>query len=178
MPDPGFDVAGGPALPRHQHSGARRAGGHRGGRPIPPEEGWGGHDAKRRDSLGRIALGPDGGQFNHKRFLKSSSKVDTHRRPPAAFRAFGSGHVLCPGRHFASTEALAFLALVLARFDARPVAGEWVEPKKDTVMDRACPLPKIDIDVELCPHDDKEWRVIFSDTQAVIDIVAEDLGEA
>ncbi|KAK7932287.1 cytochrome P450 [Apiospora marii] len=125
--------------------------------------------------------GPTVGQFDHKRFLKSSASGKdggTHRRPAAAFRGFGSGHVLCPGRHFASTEALAFLALLLARFDVRPVAGEWAEPKKDMAMDRACPLPKTDVYVELCPRDDGEWRVDFSETRAGINIVAEDLGEA
>ncbi|KAK8044792.1 Cytochrome P450 [Apiospora rasikravindrae] len=122
--------------------------------------------------------GPTVGQFNHKRFLKTNTKDGGTRRPAAAFRGFGSGHVLCPGRHFASTEALTFLALVLARFDVRPVAGEWTEPKKDMVMDRACPLPKTDVFVELLPRDDKEWRVVFSDTRAGINIVAEDLGEA
>lgn len=121
--------------------------------------------------------GPTVGQFNHRRFLKSSTK-DGIRRPAAAFRGFGSGHVLCPGRHFASTEGLAFLALLIARFDVQPVAGQWVEPAKDMAMDRACPLPKTAVYVKLHPRDNKQWRVLFSDTQSGINIVAEDLDEA
>lgn len=92
--------------------------------------------------------GPTAGQFHHKRFLKGA-KNGKSRYPAAAFRGFGGGHVLCPGRHFASTEVLALLALLLVRFDIRPVEGKWIEPEKDNVMDRACPLPKRDVRVEL-----------------------------
>ncbi|KAI4604303.1 hypothetical protein KJ359_000437 [Pestalotiopsis sp. 9143b] len=119
--------------------------------------------------------GPSAGVFNHKRFLKPT-KDEANRYPAAAFRGFGGGHVLCPGRHFASTEVLAFLALILARFDVRPVGGKWVEPKKDSVMDRACPLPKQDVEVELVSKGNQQWRVIFSDSDNGIDIVAEDLA--
>lgn len=36
---------------------------------------------------------------------------------PAAFRAFGGGKTLCPGRHFASTSIQAFVALLVTQFD-------------------------------------------------------------
>lgn len=119
--------------------------------------------------------GPTVGQFDHRRFLKLR-KDGAIRHPAAAFRGFGSGHVLCPGRHFASTEVLAFLALLLVRFDVRPVKGTWVEPKKNIVMDRACPLPKTNVEVELVAKGDRKWRVVFSDNERGVDIVAEDLA--
>ena len=119
--------------------------------------------------------GPTAGQFDHKRFLKVR-KEGAARHPAAAFRGFGSGHVLCPGRHFASTEVLAFLALLLVRFDVRPVDGTWVEPKKNIVMDRACPLPKANVEVELVAKSNQKWRVVFSDNEKGVDIVAEDLA--
>ena len=40
---------------------------------------------------------------------------------PAAFRAFGGAPWLCPGRHFATTEVLVFVASMLMRFDVEPV---------------------------------------------------------
>ncbi|KAK7754962.1 hypothetical protein SLS62_003046 [Diatrype stigma] len=123
----------------------------------------------------RSLWGPTVSQFNHKRFLKAAKTGDT-RHPAAAFRGFGGGHVLCPGRHFASTEVMALIALLLVRFDVRPVGGEWVQPRKDSVMDRACPLPKDDVEVVLTPRDDRKWRVIFSDNAEGVDIVAEDLN--
>ncbi|KAH8747644.1 cytochrome P450 [Diaporthe sp. PMI_573] len=116
------------------------------------------------------------GQFNHRRFLKGAKNGES-RYPAAAFRGFGGGHVLCPGRHFASTEVLALLALLLVRFDIQPVGGKWIEPEKDVVMDRACPLPKRDVQVELIPKGSQNWRVIFSNRREGINIVAEDLRD-
>lgn len=120
--------------------------------------------------------GPTVGQFNHKRFLKGA-KDGEFRYSAAAFRGFGGGHVLCPGRHFASTEVLALLALLLVRFDVHPVEGEWIQPEKDSVMDRACPLPKCDVPVELIPKDSQNWRINFSGRREGINIVAEDLRD-
>ncbi|KAI9158140.1 Cytochrome P450 monooxygenase nodJ [Paramyrothecium foliicola] len=119
--------------------------------------------------------GPSADVFNHKRFLKS--QVDgVARHPAAAFRGFGSGHVLCPGRHFASTEVLAFLALTLVRFDISPRGGKWIMPKKDMAMDRACPLPLSHTDVELRPRHNVSWHVVFSGSNEGINILAEDLA--
>lgn len=120
--------------------------------------------------------GPTVGQFNHRRFLKGAKNTES-RYPAAAFRGFGGGHVLCPGRHFATTEVLALLALLLVRFDVQPVGGEWIEPEKDVVMDRACPLPKRDVLVQLVPKGGQNWRVIFSGRHGGIKIVAEDLRD-
>lgn len=120
--------------------------------------------------------GPTVGQFNHKRFLRGAKNTES-RYPAVAFRGFGGGHVLCPGRHFASTEALALLALLLVRFDVRPVGGKWIEPGKEYAMDRACPLPKRDVRVELIPKGSQNWRVTFSGRHEGINIVAEDLGD-
>jgi cytochrome P450 len=41
---------------------------------------------------------------------------------PAAFRAFGGGKTLCPGRHFATTEITALVAMLVARFDISAAA--------------------------------------------------------
>lgn len=79
-----------------------------------------------------------------------------------AFRAFGGGATLCPGRHFASTEILAFVSVMLLRFDIKPVSGVW-----DTTgykeANAAFRLPKQDINVELIPRDNEKWHVFFSE---------------
>lgn len=62
--------------------------------------------------------GPTVGTFDHRRFLQGSGEKRINR---AAFRSFGGGSVLCPGRHFVSTEVLSFAALLLLRFDLKPV---------------------------------------------------------
>lgn len=77
--------------------------------------------------------GADAAAFNPLRFLPASSsppssadkippkdadapgtKATTH---PAAFRAFGGGKTLCPGRHFATAEIMALVAMLVTRFD-------------------------------------------------------------
>ncbi|KAI1777319.1 cytochrome P450 [Hypoxylon cercidicola] len=79
----------------------------------------------------RSIWGDDVDTFSHRRFLdrREGAKGAVH---PAAFRAFGGGKTLCPGRHFAMNEILAFVALVVLRFDMRPARGERIEvPRKN-----------------------------------------------
>lgn len=121
--------------------------------------------------------GPTANQFDHKRFLKASTKGGGtgKRAPAAAFRGFGGGAVLCPGRHFVSTEILALTALLLVRFHVRPTSGRWVEPSKDFLMNTAFPTPLDKVDVELTPKDNNKWHVVFSDNNKGINITNEDL---
>ncbi|KAI1078895.1 cytochrome P450 [Whalleya microplaca] len=82
--------------------------------------------------------GDDVETFNPRRFL------DKQRQPagpgggkptpihPAAFRAFGGGKTLCPGRHFAMNEILSFVALVVLQFDMKAPDGGRIEvPRKN-----------------------------------------------
>ncbi|XXG98980.1 hypothetical protein Hte_005313 [Hypoxylon texense] len=113
-------------------------------------------------------------EFNHKRFIRRPGiKPPT----PIAFRGFGGGTTLCPGRHFVTTEVLMFSALMALRFDIRPVSGKWVRPtiEKSTLV-AAVPVPDWDIDVEICPRDDKKWVVSFSGYDKEMEISAEDIG--
>jgi len=97
----------------------------------------------RKDSVVQIAAGvihsdpdiwgEDVDQFNHQRFLRqqggSKEQLKTH---PAAFRAFGGGKTLCPGRLFASNEILMFAAAMITAFDLEAPGGGLVTvPKKD-----------------------------------------------
>ncbi|OTB03618.1 hypothetical protein M426DRAFT_321542 [Hypoxylon sp. CI-4A] len=86
--------------------------------------------------------GDDVAEFNHRRFLdndnnsnnnnKKSQAKNSNAYHPAAFRAFGGGKTLCPGRHFAMNEILAFVALVVLQFDMKPAQGETIEvPRKN-----------------------------------------------
>lgn len=73
--------------------------------------------------------GGDVTEFNHERFLGRSS---VH---PAAFRAFGGGKTLCPGRHFAATEVIMLAALMIMSFDFTAVDGGQIEvPKKNNAV--------------------------------------------
>ena len=84
--------------------------------------------------------GDDVETFKPGRFLNGTKGQQPHEKPqqrhPAAFRAFGGGKTLCPGRHFAQNEILTFVALVVLQLDmAAPGGGDIKVPKKkDTGM--------------------------------------------
>jgi cytochrome P450 len=66
-------------------------------------------------------------EFDPRRFLPSKQ---AHRS--AAFRPFGGGSTMCPGRYLAVTEILGFVSAVILGFEISPVEGEWKLPKKDS----------------------------------------------
>lgn len=73
--------------------------------------------------------GADVKEFKPRRFMKGEA---THHRP-GAFRSFGGGTSLCPGRHFALIEVLATAAMFVMRYDMEPQGGggRWEEPKME-----------------------------------------------
>jgi hypothetical protein len=95
--------------------------------------------------LGRdpVVWGANGRDFDPYRFLvegksESSGPGATVAAPmppgvsSAAFRAFGGGTVICPGRHFAQTELMVFSAMVALLFDITDVGGGPMKlPEKD-----------------------------------------------
>ncbi|KAI0197465.1 cytochrome P450 [Astrocystis sublimbata] len=120
--------------------------------------------------------GPSAGEFDHTRFLKAGPRKSSTKHPAAAFRAFGGGHVLCPGRHLASTEMLALMALILVRVDVVPPGGEWPPAKIGQAAGRAFPLPKKPVLVDFVPRAAGKWRVLFSDeNDSGVSLVAEDM---
>ena len=112
--------------------------------------------------------------FDHRRFLPTERKHN-----PIAFRGFGGGTTLCPGRHFATTEILAFTALMILRCDVSPSLGEWVYPTTfKAAMWETTPIPDFDLDVKLAPragiYNEVKWRVLLSDSDKGINVSAED----
>ncbi len=112
-------------------------------------------------------------EFDHKSFVR---KLGVKRPNPIAFRGFGGGTTLCPGRHFASIEVLMFSALMVLRYDIQPVNGEWVRPPtNNSSLVAAIPAPDRDIDIELRPRDNKGWKRNFSGYEKTMEISAEDI---
>jgi cytochrome P450 len=111
--------------------------------------------------------------FDHRRFLPGNK-----RHNATAFRGFGGGTTLCPGRHFASTEILAFTALLILRFEVKPVGGEWKElTTEKAAMWETTPVPNEDIEVEISARGEEEgvkWRVLVSDSDKAMPLSAED----
>ncbi|KUJ11089.1 cytochrome P450 [Mollisia scopiformis] len=104
-------------------------------------------------------------EFYHKRFLKNGKRFS-----PVAFRGFGGGTTLCPGRHFATSEILLLATSLLLRFDVRPTKGIWVKPSTaKSSQAEAMEQPDDDIEVEFVPSSgarDKKWCVAFSGPRA------------
>jgi cytochrome P450 len=118
-------------------------------------------------------FGSNVNSFNHRRFLPGERKHN-----PIAFRAFGGGTTLCPGRHFATTEILAFTALMILRCDVEPVGGKWVCPTMNKVgLWESTPMPDFDVEVEVKPRDGLEgveWKVLISGSDKAIKLSVED----
>ncbi|KAK1244673.1 hypothetical protein MKX07_003472 [Trichoderma sp. CBMAI-0711] len=80
--------------------------------------------------------GQDVDEFNPDRFLRQKGKGDGFH--PAAFRGFGGGKTLCPGREFATNEILAFVAMIIHGVDwVAPDGGRLSVPEKN---DRVMPV--------------------------------------
>jgi len=97
------------------------------------------------------AWGPTVHDFDARRFIKSESKETGEQKyHPGAFRAFGGGTTLCPGRHFAATEIMALVAMLVMRFDVVPVGARWVmPPRNNDNLAAAITYPGGDIEVDV-----------------------------
>lgn len=122
--------------------------------------------------------GTDADAFNPRRFMKDQGQ----KRPnPAAFRAFGGGTTLCPGRHFATNEVLAVVSIFIMRYDLTPTEGSWSLPKTDdTNIASVIMKPATDVEVEVSARrglEDGRWIYDLKDSEAVFAIVAEDRAD-
>lgn len=118
------------------------------------------------------AWGDNVQEFFYKRFVKPT------KHNSVAFRAFGGGATLCPGRHFASTEILAFASIILLRFDIKPAGSQGWRTAGYREANAAFRLPKEDVKVELIPRDHKKWNVFFSQPGRAMEISSEDMTAA
>ncbi|KAF2635621.1 cytochrome P450 [Massarina eburnea CBS 473.64] len=120
--------------------------------------------------------GPDNDSFDPRRFAKPGKRPN-----PACFRAFGGGTTLCPGRHFATTEILAFTAVMIMQFDIEPARSKWVQPSWNKVeFWEATPSPDEDFGVEIRSvkgrTQGRNWAFVLSDSDKPIELSAEDLA--
>ncbi|MCJ1317029.1 hypothetical protein MMC15_002350 [Xylographa vitiligo] len=100
------------------------------------------------------AWGPSVNNFDAERFLKSYSSVKIHS---GAFRTFGGGANLCPGRFFAMTEIFSLLVMLALRYEVSPVSGRWITPELGMAnMSSIVTPPKSSIAVTISPR--KGWE--------------------
>ncbi|KAJ7267023.1 cytochrome P450 [Mycena haematopus] len=116
--------------------------------------------------------GSDADTFDPKRFLgQQSADMGKERQVhPAAFRAFGGGKTLCPGRHFAMNEILSFVALVVLQLDITGDDGGRIKvPRKnDGVLPVHILEPIVPALVSIRPRkgwdDGRELRIVLKKT--------------
>lgn len=118
--------------------------------------------------------GSDVGQFNPNRFQKDKS---TKKHDPTAFRGFGGGTTLCPGRHFATTEILSTVLMFVLRYELEPTNG-WAIPTTDkTSVAAAVMEPDTDVEVRIHPRmgfEKGEWAFGLKDSEMAFAVAAED----
>lgn len=111
-------------------------------------------------NLDRNTWGGDAHEFNPRRFEKSingtitDSGAGTRKEKtvhPVAFRSFGGGTTLCPGRHFAQMEIVGFTAMMVLGFDLESVDGKALElPKtKSALLPLSIYRPQKDLKVRV-----------------------------
>jgi cytochrome P450 len=120
--------------------------------------------------------GSDHNTFNHRRFTESEK-----RTYQAGFRAFGGGTTLCPGRHFATTEILAFTAMMITNFDVVPASGRWKRGLGSKAeFWESTSNPAEDFEVEIRRIEGKtsgeKWAFVLSDSDEPIALSAEDMN--
>ena len=82
--------------------------------------------------LDESVWGPTPTQFDPERFVN-----DGHLRQSSSFKPFGGGTTYCPGRFLARQEVMAFVAVVLHRFDVTLPPSQGAHSMKQR-------LPRID----------------------------------
>lgn len=101
----------------------------------------------------RAIWGDNAGEFRPSRFLKTFENHDSSgplKQTPSAFRPFGGGTSMCPGRHLATLEATTVAAYMILQFDLEPVDGAWAlpRPKQESLATNVFP-PERDIKVRV-----------------------------
>lgn len=118
-------------------------------------------------------------EFDPRRFL---AEEKGSRPSDFCFRAFGGGKTLCPGRHFATNEVLAVVALFISQFEMKPVDGGWNLPTTAKTNAAAAIMePDNDIEVEIMTREgfgNDKWAVSLKKSDRVFAMVTEDTDKA
>jgi cytochrome P450 len=105
--------------------------------------------------------GLDVGEFNPDRWLENRDKV-----PASAYRAFGGGSSLCPGRYLSMNEIMVVLVVMIMKYNLSPVEGEWKALKTGSHITTSVLTPLEDIEVDISDRDTSiEWSFLWKNTE-------------
>jgi cytochrome P450 len=109
--------------------------------------------------------GLDADVFDHLRLLDPESKRKLSST--SAFRPFGAGASMCPGRHFSMDVICSLVAMVVLQFDIMPARGQWSAPsKRNADLWNAMPKPDCDIQVKILKRVEEketEWKFAWAE---------------
>lgn len=109
--------------------------------------------------------GPRADVFDHHRFFSSDRKK--HLSNTSAFRPFGAGTTMCPGRHFSTNIILSLVTMIVLQYDISPAEGRWRTPtKRNADLWNAMPKPDCDLDVNIFKRvneKDVEWKFVWAE---------------
>jgi len=96
------------------------------------------------------AWGEDVKEFQPRRFLKQKSVSKGFKQNLTAYRPFGGGASLCPGRHFVTLETMVLTACMVSMYDLVPVDLQWnIPPQKQESLATNVFPPANDIKVKV-----------------------------
>ena len=115
----------------------------------------------------RTIWGDDASLFKPRRFLKLDSarkgiRAGGTSRTGGAYKPFGGGTSMCPGRHFVTLEVMALSASLILQFDIVPLQGRWHIPaskQRNLATDIFPPCEDTMVTVtKRQGYEDIEWR--------------------
>jgi cytochrome P450 len=106
--------------------------------------------------------GPDAGVFDHLRFLNPQNRRNLSST--SAFRPFGAGTTMCPGRHFSMNVISSLVAMIVLQYEIAPAQGKWEAPTKcNADLWNAMPKPDWDVGVHFTrKFDGKQWKFVWA----------------
>ena len=92
----------------------------------------------------KAVWGENADKFVADRFL-AGNKI-----PGNAFRGFGGGANMCPGKGFATAQIVTLIAMLAVTLDMKPASGQWEEPGQDqsnVARENTPPLKKVLVEI-------------------------------
>ena len=109
----------------------------------------------------KAVWGADAADFNPRRFIDVRN---AEAKMNGAYRVFGGGVTMCPGRHFARTEIVAFVGMLTTAFDVSTTSGAGLKvPEQEIGFGISVRKPLSDVEVEL------KWREGFEGVEWVFE---------
>lgn len=90
--------------------------------------------------------GPTHRDFDPQRFMHKGRK-DGVKAPASAYRAFGSGDSVCPGRYLAANEIIIVIVMMVVNHELNPVQEEWLMPQSRGHISTSILTPEGDFSV-------------------------------